>query len=135
AEKGCTIADLMWANEKVWRSEAEIKERLDKIWDVMQKCVQRGCQNEGVLPGRLKVKRRAPDIYRSLTSGASEMQAADPLTILDWVNLYALAVNEENACGSRIVTAPTNGAAGIMPAVMTYYERFCRNSTRDGLHV
>lgn len=103
-----------------------------EIWSVMQACVKRGCEREGTLPGGLKVKRRAADMYQKLLA-SPEAALRDPLTVLDWVNLYALAVNEENAGGGRVVTAPTNGAAGIIPAVMHYYARFTPNPTDDGI--
>jgi L-serine dehydratase len=128
-----TIAELMWANERVWRSDSEIEAGLDAIWKAMQKCLERGTRTSGVLPGGLKVARRAPIMMQELLA-RPEAGLKDPLTVLDWVNLYALAVNEENAAGGRVVTAPTNGAAGIMPAVMHYYERFCPNSTRKGIN-
>lgn len=128
-----TIAELMWANERVWRSDEAIEAELDAIWNAMQKCLVRGTRTSGVLPGGLKVARRAPIMMQELLS-RPEAGLKDPLTVLDWVNLYALAVNEENAAGGRVVTAPTNGAAGIMPAVMHYYDRFCPNSTRKGIN-
>ena len=128
-----TIAELMWANERVWRSDSEIEAELDAIWNAMQKCLARGTRTSGVLPGGLKVARRAPVMMQELLS-RPEAGLKDPLTVLDWVNLYALAVNEENAAGGRVVTAPTNGAAGIMPAVMHYYDRFCPNSSRKGIN-
>ena len=114
---GLPIADLMLRNELVRRSETEIRQRLLRIWQVMQDCVVAGCSTAGVLPGGLKVPRRAPDLYAQLTADGPEGSAVggDPLRGLDWVNLYALAVNEENAAGGRVVTAPTNGAAGIIP--------------------
>jgi L-serine dehydratase len=127
-----SIRQLMIANEKVWRTEEDICAQLLKIWEVMQACVARGCNVEGVLPGGLKVQRRAPTLYRELTK-RPERSLRDPLSILDWVNLYALAVNEENAAGGRVVTAPTNGAAGIIPAVLNYYDNFCPNSNNDGI--
>jgi len=130
AEHGLSISQLMLENEKVWRSEAEIRDGLLNIWRVMQACVERGCQQDGILPGGMQVKRRAPEMYRSLTR-QHEAALCDPLTIMDWVNLYALAVNEENAAGGRVVTAPTNGAAGIIPAVLHYYQRFARVSNKD----
>jgi L-serine dehydratase len=111
-------------NEQAWRSEAEIRAGLLAIWEVMKGCVKRGCEREGIMPGGLKVRRRAAALYRQLST-RPEAALRDPLTILDWVNLYALAVNEENATGGRVVTAPTNGAAGIIPAVLHYYDRFC----------
>ena len=121
---GLTIAQLMLENEKAWRSETEIVDGLREIWQAMQSCVARGMRAGGVLPGGLKVVRRAPMLHAEL-SARPEAAMRDPLTVLDWVNLYALAVNEENAAGGRVVTAPTNGAAGILPAVLHYYERFC----------
>ena len=122
----------MLENEKSWRTEAEIRAGLLAIWDVMQRCVERGCRAQGMLPGGLKVKRRAADLYRKLCS-APEAGLRDPLTAMDWVNLYALAVNEENAAGGRVVTAPTNGAAGIIPAVLHYYHRFVPGANDDGV--
>ncbi|WP_395376500.1 L-serine ammonia-lyase [Marinicella sp. W31] len=127
-----SIAELMFENEKTWRQVPEIHARLDKIWEAMQSCVQRGLNAEGVLPGGLKVARRAPKLFTDLSQQKDQIQ--DPLTVLDWVNTYALAVSEENAAGGRVVTAPTNGAAGIIPAVMHYYEKFCANSNRQGLY-
>ena len=116
----------------VWRSEIEIREGLLKLWHAMQACVTRGMHETGVLPGGLKVARRAPAMNAELRS-LPERALCDPLTILDWVNLYALAVNEENAAGGRVVTAPTNGAAGIIPAVLHYYERFCPGANEAGI--
>lgn len=132
-ESGLSIAQLMFRNETVWRSEAEIRDGLDRIWDAMRACVARGIREEGVLPGGLKVGRRAPAMARELQS-RPEAALRDPLTILDWVNLYALAVNEENAAGGRVVTAPTNGAAGIIPAVGHYFENFCPQAGKQGIH-
>jgi L-serine dehydratase len=127
-----SIAGIMRRNERSWRSDAEIDAGLLKIWQVMQACVQRGCETAGVLPGGYKVKRRAPELYRQLT--APQMAAPhDPLIALDWVNLWALAVNEENAAGGRVVTAPTNGAAGIVPALMHYYWRFVHGASDAGI--
>jgi L-serine dehydratase len=127
-----SISQLMLENEKAWRSEDEVRAGLLKIWDVMQACVKRGSEREGIMPGGLKVKRRAAELYRKL---ASQPEAAlrDPLTILDWVSFYALAVNEENATGGRVMTAPTNGAAGIIPAVLHYYARFVPGANDDGV--
>ena len=119
ARHGISIAELMRRNEAHWRDDAEVGQRLLGIWRVMQACVERGCRTDGILPGGFKVKRRAAELARSL--GTFERQPPDPLRILDWVNLWALAVNEENAAGGRVVTAPTNGAAGIVPAVLHYY--------------
>ena len=125
------ISELMLRNEQVWRSEEEIRSGLLDIWHAMQACVDKGCKGSGVMPG-LKVKRRAADMYEQLSS-QPEAALRDPLTIMDWVNLYALAVNEENAVGGRVVTAPTNGAAGIIPAVLHYYVRFCGGANDDGV--
>ncbi len=127
-----TIAQLMLANESAWRSEADTRAGLLVIWKAMVDCVNRGLRSPGVLPGGLKVTRRAPAMLEELRSHP-EAALKDPLTILDWVNLYALAVNEENAAGGRVVTAPTNGAAGIIPAVGHYYLRFCPNATDEGI--
>lgn len=124
------ISQLMLENEKSWRSDAEISQALLHIWQVMQDCVRRGCTTEGMLPGGLKVKRRAPDLYKELNQ-QPEAALRDPLTVMDWVNLYALAVSEENAAGGQVVTAPTNGAAGIIPAVLHYYVRFCHQDSTD----
>ncbi|HET8898687.1 MAG TPA: L-serine ammonia-lyase [Rhodanobacteraceae bacterium] len=129
---GMSIATLMRENEKVWRNEAEIRSGLLDIWHAMQGCVARGLRSPGTLPGGLHVKRRAPTLAEELRD-RPEAALRDPLTILDWVNLYALAVNEENAAGGRVVTAPTNGAAGIVPAVLHYYERFCPKSDENGV--
>ena len=129
---GLSIAEVMRRNEGHWRPDAETRTGLLKIWGVMQACVQRGCRTEGILPGGFKVKRRAPSLYASLTSNP-EQALRDPLQVMDWVNLYALAVNEENAAGGRVVTAPTNGAAGIVPAVLHYYSRFVHGANEDGV--
>ncbi|KRB70441.1 L-serine ammonia-lyase [Noviherbaspirillum sp. Root189] len=131
-ENKLSISQLMLENEKAWRSEQETREGLLRIWQVMQDCVKRGCEREGTMPGPLKVQRRAAELYRSLSS-QPEVSLRDPLTTLDWVNLYALAVNEENAVGGRVVTAPTNGAAGIVPAVLHYYHRFIPGANDDGV--
>ena len=128
-----SIAEVVLANESAIRPEEETRARLDAIWTAMRKCIDRGIKSEGTLPGGLKVQRRAAQVHRSLVNG-SEQNAGDPLTVLDWVSLYALAVNEENAAGGRVVTAPTNGAAGILPAVLTYANRFCRSPHSDAVH-
>lgn len=128
-----SIADLMRANERVWRDDETIENELDAIWHAMQACLERGTRMSGILPGGLKVVRRAPAMLQELVA-RPEAALRDPLTVLDWVNLYALAVNEENAAGGRVVTAPTNGAAGIIPAVLHYFERFCPNASRKGIH-
>jgi L-serine dehydratase len=127
---GMRIADLMMANEQTWRSRDEVRGGLLHIRTAMKDCMERGYRQSGVLPGGLKVMRRAPLLHREL----SEQPAGhDPLSTLDWVNLYALAVNEENAAGGRVVTAPTNGAAGIVPAVIQYYCDFVPGASEDGI--
>lgn len=131
-QTGLSIAQIMMANELVYQSEQEVREKLLHIWHVMQSCVKRGCAQEGLLPGKYKVKRRAPALYQRLRERPEE-SLRDPLSMLDWVNLYAMAVNEENASGGRVVTAPTNGAAGIIPAVMHYYERFISHANEQGI--
>ena len=125
------ISAVMLRNECAWRPEAEVRAGLLAIWAAMQQCVRRGCETQGDLPG-LRVPRRAAQLYRQL-AGQPEASLRDPLTIMDWVNLYALAVNEENAAGGRVVTAPTNGAAGIVPAVLHYYTRFCPGADDAGV--
>ena len=127
---GKPISVIMMANEEARRNRKQVRSELLEIWHVMQECVQRGCSRGGEMPG-LKVKRRAADLYKQLST-RPELALTDPLTILDWVNLYALAVNEENAAGGRVVTAPTNGAAGIIPAVLHYYSRFVPGANDDG---
>ncbi|RZA26327.1 MAG: L-serine ammonia-lyase [Proteobacteria bacterium] len=131
--EGLTIAQLMLANEVCLRTEKDVLDGIDFIWQTMKDCIDRGCRSPGILPGKLKVKRRAPNLYLDLTKNPQK-SLRDPLSILDWVNLYALAVNEENAAGSRVVTAPTNGAAGIIPAVLKYFEEFCPSADRAGVH-
>jgi len=130
AEHGMAISSLMFENEKAHVPEAEVRTRVQAIWNAMDACVRRGCEREGILPGGLKVKRRAAALHRRLKSDPAG--ASDPLVIMDWVNLFALAVNEENAAGGRVVTAPTNGAAGIIPAVLMYYRRFLPNADDEG---
>jgi L-serine dehydratase len=130
-ETGLPISGVMLANEQAWRSEDEVRAGLLHIWAVMQECVQNGwTTKETVLPGGLKVRRRAPELYARL---CSEQFTTDPLRVMDWVDLFALAVNEENAAGGRVVTAPTNGAAGILPAVLLYYMRFVPGASDDGV--
>jgi L-serine dehydratase len=131
-EHGLSVAQLMWANEQAWRSPEEIRSGLLRIWSVMQACIQRGIETDGVLEGGMKVRRRAAELYRKL-SQSPEAGLRDQLTIMDWVNLYAMAVNEENAAGGQVVTAPTNGAAGIVPAVLQYYVRFCPGANDQGV--
>jgi len=121
-ETALSISELALRNESAWRPEAETRSALLRVWKAMHDCVERGCQREGILPGGLKVERRAPKIYREL-SASPEAALRDPLTVLDWVSLWAMAVNEENASGGRVVTAPTNGAAGVIPAVLHYFVR------------
>jgi L-serine dehydratase len=126
---GLEIHELMLARERTWRSDAQIRSGLLRIWQVMQDCVRRGFEAQGLLPGVLGVRRRAPKLYRQLMSG----DPLGPMHALDWVNVYALAVNEENAAGGQVVTAPTNGAAGIVPAVLHYYRRFEPGADDDGV--
>ncbi|WP_349975645.1 L-serine ammonia-lyase [Pseudomonas sp. WHRI 8519] len=119
-----SVAQLMLANECAWRSEAEVREGLLRIWAAMRECVDNGLRNEGILPGGLGVKRRAARLHRSLQELGKPNVIGSTLSAMEWVNLFALAVNEENAAGGRMVTAPTNGAAGIIPAVLHYYMKF-----------
>ena len=123
------IWQIVLENEKTWRDEAVIRGEVMRIWGIMQACVQRGLETEGILPGGLNVRRRAPRLARRL----NEIGASDPLAPMDWVNVYAMAVNEENAAGGRVVTAPTNGAAGIIPAVGHYYQRFIEGASDEGI--
>jgi L-serine dehydratase len=137
-EHGLEIFELMLANERTWRTDVQIRRDLLHIWSVMKACVERGFRQSGVLPGVLKVRRRAPKLYRVLTESANASKAGgpgsgNPLDVMDWVNAWALAVNEENAAGGRVVTAPTNGAAGIIPAVLHFYERFHPGASEDGV--
>ena len=128
---GLPISGIMLANEQaLGRTAAEVRTGLAELWRVMQACVERGCRTDGMLPGGLKVPRRAPRLFRQLTC---ERDGDDPLRAMDWVTLYALAVNEENAAGGRVVTAPTNGAAGIVPAVLHYYDRFVPGASGEGV--
>ncbi|OGB16998.1 MAG: L-serine ammonia-lyase [Burkholderiales bacterium RIFCSPLOWO2_12_67_14] len=131
-ESGLNIAQVMWHNELAWRDADTVRADLLRIWAVMQACVKRGVATEGVLPGGFQVKRRASELHRSLTEHP-EAALKDPLQVMDWINLYALAVNEENAAGGRVVTAPTNGAAGIVPAVLHYYSRFVPGANEQGV--
>jgi len=128
-EHGLELYELVLANERTWRTEEEVRAGLLHLWKVMQACVERGFRQTGVLPGVLKVRRRAPKMYRVLT----ESKGVSALDAMDWVNAYALAVNEENAAGGRVVTAPTNGAAGIIPAVMHFYMRFEPGANEAGI--
>jgi L-serine dehydratase len=128
-DEGLRIADVMLANEQAWRSAEEVRAGVLTLWQAMKDCVQRGLEQTGHLPGGLKVLRRAPTLHRKLKHRAEK----DNLDQLDWINLYALAVNEENAAGGRVVTAPTNGAAGIIPSVLHYYRRFVSGADEDGV--
>ncbi|HET9108680.1 MAG TPA: L-serine ammonia-lyase [Steroidobacteraceae bacterium] len=128
-ENGLELYELVLANELTWASEQQVRAGVLRLWQVMQGCVERGFHQTGVLPGPMKVRRRAPKLYRVL----SENGAPTPLDIMDWVNAFALAVNEENAAGGRVVTAPTNGAAGIVPAVLHFYRRFEPGACDDGV--
>jgi len=128
-DNGLSISALMMENEKQLRSETQITEKLMGIWHTMQACIERGIKREGILPGGLKLRRRAASLHRRLKAeGATN---ADPLAAIDWVNLFAMSVNEENAAGGQVVTAPTNGAAGILPAVLCYYDKFIEPVTQE----
>ncbi|GAB3865300.1 L-serine ammonia-lyase [Nocardioides maradonensis] len=127
AKEDLAISEVVLANEAAARPAAEVLDHLDRVWEVMQGCVEAGCRTEGVLPGGLQVQRRAPALHRRLTGTT----AHDPLAEVDWINLFALAVNEENAGGGRVVTAPTNGAAGIIPAVLHHYLRIAADAGPD----
>jgi len=124
------ISQLVLENEKTVRSEKEIKEKLLEIWNVMRNSVQEGIKKQGIMPGGLEVPRRANELYEKLKT-KQNFSMVDPLEVMDWIDLYALAVNEENACGGRVVTAPTNGAAGIIPAVLHYMNRFLNRNLQE----
>jgi L-serine dehydratase len=128
-DNGMTIWQIAFENERTWHGEEEIRGYVRRIWSVMQECVKRGLATEGILPGGLNVRRRAPRLAKKLASVGS----SDPLAPMDWVNVFAMAVNEENAAGGRVVTAPTNGAAGIIPAVAHYYTQFVSGASEEGL--
>ncbi|MGE5110942.1 MAG: L-serine ammonia-lyase [Acidobacteriaceae bacterium] len=128
-EHKLAIWQIALANEIAWRSEAEVRAYVDRVWQTMEDCLERGISTEGILPGGLKVRRRAPGLYKKLSLQVSN----DPLAPMDWVNTFAMAVNEENAAGGRVVTAPTNGAAGIIPAVGHYYLRFVPEASDEGI--
>ena len=130
AETGLSIAQLVRANEAAWRDDAETDGFLDRVRDAMVGAIERGCSASGILPGGLKVQRRAQAIKQKLVDRGPR---TDPSLVFEWVSLWALAVNEENAAGGRVVTAPTNGAAGVIPAVLRYYEAFVHGATRDGV--
>jgi L-serine dehydratase len=129
-KSGLTIPDLVFQNELTWRSKEEVDQKLAAIWDAMQACVQRGLHTDGVLPGRMSVTRRAAKLYRTLKNREDQ----SGLETMDWVNTYAIAVNEENAAGGRVVTSPTNGAAGIIPAVLHYYKYFISEFDEGGVN-
>lgn len=128
-QKELPIWQLMLENESSLRSEGEVRERIRLIWSVMDACIERGLRTKGILPGGLNVRRRAPGMYIRIQTQA----ANDPFGAMDWVNTFAMAVNEENAAGGRVVTAPTNGAAGLVPAVARYYRQFVTESSDEGL--
>ncbi|MDE1179213.1 L-serine ammonia-lyase [Paraburkholderia sp.] len=131
-ESGLSIAEVAFENECASRSPSDVSEGMLEIWSAMAACVERGCRVEGSLPGPMSVRRRAPELVRQLRERGEE-SLRDPLSMLDWVNLYAMAVNEENAAGGRVVTAPTNGAAGVIPAVLHYYVKFVPGSNQKGI--
>lgn len=131
-ERNLSIAELMLRNESAHQPREEVERRLLEIWQVMDECIRAGCSATALMPGGLSVKRRAPALYQKL-SAHPEAGLRDPLTMLDWVSLYALAVNEENAAGGRVVTAPTNGAAGVVPAVLAFYQRFVHGASERGI--
>jgi L-serine dehydratase len=133
ARERCSIAELVRRNERTWRTDAEIDAGLLRIWGAMRDSVARGIAADGELPGLLRVRRRAGRLHATLLERERSDEAADPLAVMDWVNLFAMAVNEENAAGGRVVTAPTNGAAGIIPAVLHYYTRFVPGADDAGV--
>ena len=128
-ENDCSIAELVLANEIQWRERADVERSIDAIWEAMEGCIERGLRTEGVLPGAMTVTRRAPKLRRRLEA----REKASPFDAMEWVNAYAIAVNEENAAGGRVVTSPTNGAAGIIPAVLMYYVRFVPGANKEGI--
>ena len=134
AENNLAVWQVMLANECALRSESEVRDGIARIWRVMQSCIDRGIATEGILPGGLNVRRRAPRLAQRLHEKEREGKTdRDPLAPLDWVTVYAMAVNEENAAGGRVVTAPTNGAAGVIPAVARYYQTFIRDASDEGI--
>jgi L-serine dehydratase len=130
-ESGLCISSMMLENEKTWKNESDIRTGLSHIWQTMDACIHKGTHSEGLLNGGLKLRRRAPSLYRKLKNRSTNN---DPLCAMDWVNLYALSVNEENAAGGRVVTAPTNGAAGIIPAVLKYYISYYKPQDKETVH-
>ena len=131
-ESGLSIAELVLTNERAMRSADEVDSKMRLLWQVMEASIERGCRERGVLPGGLGIKRRAYLLRKELTDHP-EAAMRDPLNVMDWINLYAMAVNEENAAGGRVVTAPTNGAAGVIPAVLAYYQRFIPGANEAGI--
>ncbi len=131
AQRGCSIAELVLDNELQWREKADVERRIDGIWAAMKACIERGLRTEGILPGSMAVTRRAPKLRKRLEA----RDKASPLDAMEWVNAYAIAVNEENAAGGRVVTSPTNGAAGIIPAVLMYYVRFVPGASTEGIRI
>ncbi|MCL5501773.1 L-serine ammonia-lyase [Escherichia coli] len=130
-ESGLSLSGLMMQNELALHNKAELEAHLSAVWDVMRSGIERGITTEGVLPGKLRVPRRAAALRRLLVS--SDKITSDPMAVVDWINMFALAVNEENAAGGRVVTAPTNGACGIVPAVLAYYDKFIREVNANSL--
>jgi len=128
ASQDLTIAELVLQNEMHWRSREEVRQRISDLWQAMRACVERGLRTEGVLPGKMAVRRRAAKLHRNLSQ-----REASALDAMEWVNAFAIAVNEENAAGGRVVTSPTNGAAGIIPAVLMYYDRFVPGASDEGI--
>lgn len=129
---GQSISGLVMKNELALHSRSEIEQYFATVWQTMQACIDRGLNTEGVLPGPLRVPRRASSLRRLLISGSQH--SSDPMNVIDWVNMFALAVNEENAAGGRVVTAPTNGACGIIPAVLSYYHQFVSPVSQKSLY-
>ena len=132
-EHGLSISELVMQNELQHRSLTEIEVGIDELWHAMKESIEVGCRTAGILPGGLKIQRRAPEIFRKLTAHPELAAPADPLERMDWVTLFALAVNEQNAAGGRVVTAPTNGASGVIPAVIGYYEKFYPGASLAGI--
>ena len=134
-EHRLSISDVILRNELPRRSQQEIEQGIDELWLAMKESIEAGCHTAGILPGGLGIRRRAPEIYQKLSAHPAMDTTADPLERMDWVTLFALAVNEQNAAGGRVVTAPTNGAAGVIPAVIGYYEKFYPGANQAGIRV
>lgn len=130
-QHGLSISDIMMANELIWREQGDIENGLLDIAHTMMHCIQKGCTTEGLLPGGLNVKRRAPSLYRKLLNKGKPTPSHPD--VMNWLNVFAMAVNEQNAAGGKIVTAPTNGAAGIIPSVLNYYQSFCDQASPEGV--